>query len=73
LKDNTQNQNGGTVKPSSTANVIPMDAETEKLLKELWYKRNPCHELNADTENDMYWGTVICVINDLIENLSKSV
>lgn len=34
-------------------------------LKKLWVKRNPCHDLNADSGEDMFWGTVLCIFNDL--------
>jgi len=49
--------------------IIPMDKKTEDMLEKLWYERFPSHELNSDTGKDMFWGTVICVMNDLIEKL----
>ena len=35
-------------------------------LKRLWLSRNPQHDTNADTDfqEDMFWGTVLCVFND---------
>ena len=34
-------------------------------LKEVWYSRNPCHEVNADSGKDMFWDTVLMVFKDL--------
>tara|TARA_R100001510_G_C7648692_1_gene206060 strand:+ start:1153 stop:1464 length:312 start_codon:yes stop_codon:yes gene_type:complete len=44
----------------------------EEKLKELWYARNPQHELNADTEKDMFWGTVLCVFEDFYKEQTTS-
>jgi len=41
-----------------------IEEEIEKL-KIFWNKRNPQHDLNADSKEDMFWGTVVCVFNDL--------
>lgn len=46
-----------------------MDANIEKL-KEFWYSRNPSHETNSDTSEDMYWQTVYCVFKDLNQSLT---
>ena len=40
-----------------------------KLLEKLWYTRNPFHENNADTGEDMFWGTIACVIDDYLAAL----
>jgi len=37
--------------------------EKLKLIEELWYNRNPCHE-NDQEGNDRFWETVLCVFND---------
>lgn len=42
---------------------------TEKL-KKAWSGRNPCHELNSDTGEDMFWGTLKMVIDELINTLN---
>lgn len=59
LKDDVQPQlnKAGVMRP------LPHDL---KLLEELWYRRNPAHEHNADSGEDMFWGTVACVIDDYI-------
>ena len=38
--------------------------QIEQLVK-FWYDRNPVHELNADSGEDMFWGTVLAVFNDM--------
>ena len=45
--------------------------EKLKVLERLWYERNPCHDLNSNTGEDMFWSTVLCVFDDLIEEISK--
>ena len=32
--------------------------------KVAWYKRNPVHEYNADTGENMFWGTAMMVMED---------
>lgn len=44
-------------------NQTPVREETE-ILKELWMNRNPCHEENLSSGEDMFWGTVLMVIKD---------
>tara|TARA_R110000851_G_scaffold223851_2_gene376688 strand:- start:342 stop:599 length:258 start_codon:yes stop_codon:yes gene_type:complete len=39
------------------------DEQKEQLLKDLWYKRNPCHD-NDQEGNDRFWGTALCVFAD---------
>jgi hypothetical protein len=39
------------------------DKQKEQLLKDLWHKRNPCHD-NDQEGNDRFWGTVLCVFDD---------
>jgi len=34
-------------------------------LKEFWTNRNPSHENNANTGEDMFWGTVLCIFEDM--------
>jgi|WetSurMetagenome_2_1015567.scaffolds.fasta_scaffold863744_2 hypothetical protein len=41
-----------------------MKTKQEQLIEKLWNDRNPVHELNADSGEDMYWGTVLAIIND---------
>ena len=44
----------------------------EKLLKELWYKRNPCHELNSSSGEDMFWKTAFMVFEDYVKEVSRN-
>jgi len=44
----------------------------EKLLIELWYKRNPCHELNANSGEDMFWKTAFMVFEDYVREVSHN-
>lgn len=41
-----------------------MSEQKVELLKKLWYERNPSHEANLDTGEDMFWQTVLCVYDD---------
>lgn len=34
-------------------------------LKEFWNNRNPAHENNTNTGEDMFWGTVLCIFDDM--------
>lgn len=44
----------------------------EKLLIDLWYKRNPCHELNSDSGEDMFWKTAFMVFEDYVREVSRN-
>ena len=44
----------------------------EKLLIELWYKRNPCHELNSNSDEDMFWRTAFMVFEDYVREVSRN-
>jgi hypothetical protein len=35
-------------------------------LKKIWFERNPVHETNADSGEDMFWQTLSAVIDDYI-------
>ena len=48
--------------------LLPHDLN---LLEKLWYGRNPCHEANADSGEDMFWETVACVIDDYITAVNR--
>jgi len=39
------------------------EEQKQKLLKDLWYKRNPSHDKDQNGV-DRFWGTVLCVFND---------
>jgi hypothetical protein len=41
----------------------------EKLLIELWYRRNPSHEINADSGEDMFWKTAFMVFEDYVREV----
>lgn len=42
-----------------------MSSEEEiKILKSIWYDRNPSHESNANSNEDMFFGTILCVFKD---------
>lgn len=45
----------------------------EELLTKLWYKRNPCHELNLDSGEDMFWKTAFMVFEDYVREVSRNV
>lgn len=40
-----------------------MDKELERF-KKLWYARNPAHEINADSGEDMFWKTAMMVAQE---------
>ena len=44
----------------------------EKLLIELWHKRNPCHELNSNSGEDMFWKTAFMVFEDYVREVSRN-
>lgn len=44
----------------------------EKVLIHLWYNRNPCHEDNSDTGEDMFWKTVFMVMKDYIREVGSN-
>ena len=44
----------------------------EKLLIDLWHKRNPCHELNANSGEDMFWRTCFMVFEDYVREVSRN-
>ena len=44
----------------------------EKLLIDLWYKRNPCNELNKNSGKDMFWKTAFMVFEDYIRVVSRN-
>ena len=44
----------------------------KKLLIELWYKRNPCHELNSNSGEDMFWKTAFMVFEDYVREVSRN-
>ena len=39
------------------------EKQKEQILKDLWYKRNPCHDKDQNGV-DRFWGTVLCVFED---------
>lgn len=39
------------------------DKQKQQILKDLWYKRNPCHDKDQNGV-DRFWGTVLCVFED---------
>lgn len=41
-----------------------------KLLKTLWYERNPVHDFDENGE-DRFWRTLLCVFNDYQESINK--
>lgn len=44
----------------------------EKLLIDLWYKRNPCHEINSNSGEDMFWKTTFMVFEDYVREVSRN-
>lgn len=45
-------------------------AKELELFKRLWYNRNPVHENNADSGEDMFWGTAELVAREYAQHLS---
>ena len=43
--------------------VEKTEEQKEQILKDLWYKRNPCHDKDQYGV-DRFWGTVLCVFED---------
>ena len=43
----------------------------EKLIKDLWYKRNPCHEVNPNGE-DMFFKSSFMVFEDYVREVSRN-
>jgi len=39
------------------------EEQKQQILKEQWYKRNPCHDKDQNGV-DRFWGTVLCVLED---------
>jgi len=50
----------GQVEPE----VKPEIADDVEKLKELWYARNPAHEVETGTGEDMFWKTVLMIIKE---------
>ncbi len=48
---------------------LPYD---EKLLIDLWYKRNPCHEYNLNSGEDMFWRTALMVFEDYVREVLRN-
>lgn len=44
----------------------------EKLLISLWYKRNPCHEFNQNSGEDMFLKTAFMVFEDYVREVSSN-
>ena len=38
----------------------------ENLLIDLWHKRNPCHAINLNSGEDMFWKTAFMVFEDYV-------
>lgn len=49
----------------------PMEEDAKiKLLEDLWYQRNPCHDYDQQGK-DRFWGTVMCVFNEYAKALAE--
>ena len=46
------------------------DTKRIEQLKEFWTIRNPQHEDNTNSGKDMFWGTVLCIFDDMNEALN---
>lgn len=44
----------------------------EKLLIDLWYKRNPSHEINSSSGEDMFWKTAFMVFEDYVREIARN-
>jgi len=56
-----------TEKDRAIDEPLPYD---EELLIDLWYKRNPRHELNSNSGEDMFWRTAFMVFEDYVKEAS---
>jgi hypothetical protein len=45
--------------------IIDMD-----LLRNIWDARNPCHEINQDTGEDMFWNSLALVVKDYLSTVA---
>ena len=65
---NTQTKPDGSEKPANSALIQSTGSRTRadkiRRFKELWISRNPFHEINADTKEDMFWATAMTVAEE---------
>ena len=62
LKDEPQPQF-----PQAPTRYAPLPPYDGELLKRLWMERNPQHETNCDTGEDMFWRTAFMVMTDYMQ------
>jgi hypothetical protein len=67
-KVNAENENL-KFRLSSVSDSLHYD---EKLLIDLWYKRNPCHEHNLNSGEDMFWRTAFMVFEDYVREVLRN-
>ena len=70
--NNEQNLNTAEIQQLNIADVSGLLHYDEKLLIDLWYKRNPCHELNSNSGEDMFWKTAFMVFEDYLREVSRN-
>jgi hypothetical protein len=44
----------------------------EALLKKIWYARNPSHDINTNTGEDMFWKTAFMVFQDYLKEVTPN-
>ena len=66
--DNLQEDKGNGVLPCVSGSLH----YDEKLLIDLWYKRNPSHEINSNSGEDMFWKTAFIVFEDYVREVSRN-
>lgn len=57
---------------SATRERVEKLPYNEKLLIDLWHKRNPCHDLNSSSGEDMFWRTAFMVFTDYLQSLNPT-
>lgn len=45
------------------------DIGAEEVFKTFWHKRNPVHEINSNTGEDMFWGTAELVAREYVASI----
>lgn len=69
-KENTSKEtDNSALRKTNVSGSLPYN---ERLLIELWYKRNPCHEFNTNSGEDMFWKTAFMVFEDYIREVSSN-
>ncbi|WP_286846510.1 hypothetical protein [Proteiniphilum sp. UBA5463] len=66
MNENFEQKKNEALNKTDVSGSLPYN---EKVLMHLWYSRNPSHEINTNTEEDMFWKTVFMVMKDYIREV----